>query len=239
MATHRSARVRLATSLAVALSLLPQVSRSAATTQLVSAEEDFRYSFDTSEVDFRSDTAELNGNVRVTQGLNSIEAQEATVNAFRSENSQWEFRQDVRVRTAEAELKSQTAEATFKDEVLTEARAQGSPAQFQSIGAAAEATLARGRARLIEYDIRHETVRLSGEVWFGYGKDEFRGETIIYYLRDERVVVNPPGEAPGRVRGIIRPKSNPKRSAAPVLPPPDPAADERASGTRLSSESGA
>lgn len=238
MGIHRSPRTAIAALTAVALAQVLQVTALAASTQLISGEEDFRYSFDTSEVDFRSDTAELTGNVRVVQGPNSIEAQEATVKAFRSENSQWYFRDDVRVRTAEAELKSQSADATFKNEELTEARAEGSPAQFQSLAAAAQSTLARGRARLIEYDLRNETVRLSGDVWFGYGKDEFRGETIIYYLRDERVVVNPPGEAPGRVRGIIRPKSRPKQSASPA-PMGNPALDERASGTRLSSESGA
>lgn len=239
MGLHSTTRMALLAGIVAPLFLVVNIAALAATTQLISGEEDFRYSFDTSEVDFRSDTAELTGNVRVIQGMNSIDAEEATVKSFRSENSQWFFRDGVRVRTAEAELNSQTAQATFKDEELTDARAEGAPAQFESIGTAADATLARGRARLIEYDLRNETVRLSGDVWFGYGKDEFRGETIIYYLRDERVVVNPPGEAPGRVRGIIRPKSKPKQSAAPA-PLPDPSAeDERASGTRMSSESGA
>lgn len=225
-------------SLLLTVALLPHAVFAAATPQLISADEDFRYSFETSEVDFRSDTAELAGNVRVVQGLNSIEAQRATVNAFRSENSQWQFREQVRVLTAEAELKSQTARAIFKDEQLTEARAEGTPAQFQSVGATGKATQARGRARLIEYDLSNETVRLSGDVWFGYGKDEFRGDTIVYYLRDERVVVNPPGEPAGRVRGVIRPKPRVDQS---VLPPAaaNPNSDERASGARLSSESGA
>lgn len=235
MGLHRHLRLPLAACSALALSLVPLITM-AATTPLISGAEDFRYSFDTSEVDFRSDTAELTGNVRVVQGMNSIEAQEATVEAFRSENSQWHFRDEVRVRTAEAELTSQSADAIFENKELTGARAEGSPAEFQSIGAAAQATPARGRAQSIEYDLQNETVRLSGDVWFGYGKDEFEGETIIYYLRDERVVVNPPGEAPGRVRGIIRPKSRPKPSASRA---PAPSTDERASGTRLSSESGA
>ena len=237
MEIHRHFRLPIAACGALAVSLVPLIAM-AATTPLISGAEDFRYSFDTSEVDFRSDTAELTGNVRVLQGMNSIEAQEATVEAFRSENSQWHFRDEVRIRTAEAELKSQSADAIFKNEELKEARAEGSPAEFQSIGVAAKATPARGRARLIDYDLQNETVRLTGDVWFGYGKDEFRGETIIYYLRDERVVVNPPGEAPGRVRGIIRPKSRPKQSASPA-PVASPTLDERASGTRLSSESGA
>jgi lipopolysaccharide transport protein LptA len=176
------------------------------------------------------------------QGLNSIEAQRATVNAFRSENSQWLFREQVRVLTAEAELKSQMARATFKDEQLTEARAEGAPAEFQSVGATGKVTQARGRAKLIEYDLISDTVRLSGDVWFGYGKDEFRGDTIVYYLRDERVVVNPPGEPAGRVRGVIRPQ--PRADQSPVPSPPavpdiDPNADERASGARLSSETDA
>ena len=238
MGIHRLPRIAIAALTAVVLAQVFQATALAATTQLISGDEDFRYSFDTSEVDFRSDTAELSGNVRVVQGTNSIEAQEATVKAFRSENSQWYFRDDVRVRTAEAELKSQAADATFKNGELTEARAEGSPAEFQGIGAAAQATPARGRAQLIEYDLQNQTVRLSGDVWFGYGKDELEGETIIYYLRDERFVVNPPGAAPGRVRGIIRPKSRPKQSASPA-PVPSPTLDERASGTRLSSESGA
>ncbi len=154
MGLHRNPHIAIAALTAVVLAQVSQVTALAATTQLIGGEEDFRYSFDTSEVDFRSDTAELTGNVRVVQGTNSIEAQEATVKAFRSENSQWFFRDEVRVRTAEAELKSQSADATFKDEELTEARAEGAPAQFQSLAAAAQSTLARGRARLIEYDLK-------------------------------------------------------------------------------------
>jgi lipopolysaccharide transport protein LptA len=227
--------------LRVSILLLPHAVFAAAAPQVISTDQDFRYSFETSEVDFRSDIAELNGNVRVVQGLNSIEAQRATVNAFRSENSQWVFREQVRVLTAEAELKSQTAKAIFKDEQLTEARAEGTPAQFQSVGATGKATQARGRARLIEYDLSNETVRLTGDVWFGYGKDEFRGDTIVYYLRDERVVVNPPGEPAGRVRGVIRPKprADQSPSSTPSAAVPNISEDVSASGARLSSETGA
>ena len=100
--------------LGLCIVLLPHAALAAEAPQVISTDQDFRYSFETSEVDFRSDIAELSGNVKVVQGLNSIEAQRATVNAFRSENSQWDFREQVRVLTAEAELKSQSAKAMFK-----------------------------------------------------------------------------------------------------------------------------
>ena len=48
-------------------------------------------------------------------------------------------------------------------------------------------------------------VRLQDHVWFSNGKDEFRGDVVLYNVRDERVQINPDGGSSGRVRGIIRP----------------------------------
>jgi lipopolysaccharide export system protein LptA len=52
-------------------------------------------------------------------------------------------------------------------------------------------------------------------VWFSNGKDEFRGDVLIYNVRDERV------QSQGRVRGIIRPQGK-----TTVSPPPAPAQPE-------------
>jgi len=58
------------------------------------------------------------------------------------------------------------------------------------------------------------TVKLTDQVWFSNGKDEFRGDVVIYNVRDERVKINPGGQ--GRVRGIIRPEG--KTSVSPPAP---------------------
>ena len=43
---------------------------------------------------------------------------------------------------------------------------------------------------------------MTEDVWFSYGGNEFRGDTVIYNVNDERVVVNPggPGNSGGRVQ---------------------------------------
>lgn len=154
--------------------------------------------------DLRSDILELQGNVRMTQGPMSIEAQQATATAFRSENSRWRFQDAVRIRTADADLRSSSASAQFVNGQIADARVQGSPAQFEQRGGTPDRQV-RGRAGVIEYDFGAGIVKLIGDVWFGYGKDEFRGDTVVYNIRDQRVQVNPGGES-GRVKGIIRPR---------------------------------
>jgi lipopolysaccharide transport protein LptA len=171
------------------------------------ADDSFRWSADVLDSSFRSDTLELLGNVRVAQGDMSIEAEQATADAFRSENSRWQFENSVRVQTAEANLASQSAAASFRDNQLVQARVEGSPAQFEQRGGAPDRSV-KGRARVIEYDVTQDVVTLTGDVWFSYGQDEFRGDTVIYNMRDERVRVNPDGDSSGRVKGIIRPRSS-------------------------------
>jgi lipopolysaccharide export system protein LptA len=185
------------------------------------SDDSFRWSADVLDSSFRSDTLELLGNVRVTQGTMSIEAQQATADAFRSENSRWQFQNSVRVRTAEAELTSESAAASFRNNQLIEARVMGSPAQFEQRGSAPERSV-RGRARNITYDLASDVVTLTGDVWFSYGADEFRGDTVIYSMRDERVRVNPDGDSSGRVKGIIRPRPRSDESPqASNLPSPE------------------
>jgi lipopolysaccharide transport protein LptA len=170
------------------------------------SDDSFQWSADVLDSSFRSDTLELLGNVRVTQGAMSIEAQQATADAFRSENSRWLFQDSVRVRTAEAELISHSAAASFRNNQLVEARVEGTPAHFEQRGGAPDRAV-RGRARSIKYDLSADVVTLTGDVWFSYGADEFRGDTVIYSMRDERVQVNPNADASGRVKGIIRPRT--------------------------------
>lgn len=222
--------------------LLLHTGPSAAAARNEPTDESFRWSADVLDSSFRSDTLQLLGNVRVTQGAMSIEAEKATADAFRSENSRWEFQNSVRLRTPEADLASETAAASFRNNQLVEARVQGSPARFEQRDASAERAV-RGRARVIEYDLTQDVVTLTGDVWFSYGKDEFRGDTVIYDMRDERVRVNPNGDSSGRVKGIIRSRSSGNSSDSGSEPQAtiieEPAQNEDSERTQIADESGA
>lgn len=179
---------------------------------------DFTWSADVLSSDFRSDTLDLSGNVRVTQGPMSIEAGAATARDFRSENSRWLFQKSVHILTSEADLQSSTASASIVAGQLAQARVEGSPAQFEQRGGRAGGQV-RGRAGVIEYDFAAGIVKLTDQVWFSNGKDEFRGDVVIYNVREERVQINPGGQASGRVRGIIRPQQR-KETVSPAPPAP-------------------
>ncbi|HKR36944.1 MAG TPA: LptA/OstA family protein [Steroidobacteraceae bacterium] len=166
--------------------------------------------------DFRTNTLEFSGNVRVTQGPMSIQADAAKADDFRSENSRWSFEKSVHIVTAEADLQSDSANAAVVGGQLSRARAAGSPAQFQQRGGSADRQI-RGRAGVIEYDFAAGIVKLTDQVWFSNGKDEFRGDVVIYNVRDERLQINPGGQ--GRVQGIIRPQG--KTTVSPPAPAPE------------------
>lgn len=171
-----------------------------------SLEGGFAWSADVLSSDFRSDTLDLTGNVRVTQGPMSIEAQTAKARNVRADTSRWTFEKDVRIRTAEADLQSNLAMAAFVNGQIADARVEGTPARFEQIGGTDNRQV-RGRAGVIEYDFNTGIVKLTNQVWFSNGKDEFRGDVVIYNVRDERVQINPGGSS-NRVRGIIRPNQD-------------------------------
>jgi lipopolysaccharide transport protein LptA len=168
----------------------------------------FTWSADVLSSDFRSDTLDLSGNVRVAQGPMSIEAQTAKARDVRGDTSRWTFETAVRIRSAEADLQSNVATAAFVNGQINDARIEGTPARFEQIGASDNRQV-RGRAGVIEYDFKTGVVKLTNQVWFSNGKDEFRGDVVIYNVRDERVQINPGGSS-NRVRGIIRPNQNNK-----------------------------
>src|SRR5688572_1263105 len=65
--------------------------------EVVRAGGAFTWVADVLNSDFRSDTLDLSGNVRVSQGPMSIEAGAATARDFRSENSRWLFEKSVHI----------------------------------------------------------------------------------------------------------------------------------------------
>jgi lipopolysaccharide transport protein LptA len=214
-ASIRNKGPRLATVL-----VLAALGTSAGAADLLRPDDKFTWDADVVTSDFRTDTLEISGNVIVTQGPTSIQAGAAKANDVRSENSRWSFQQSVHIVTAEAKLQSESASAAIVGGQLARARAEGAPAQFEQRGAREDGQV-QGRAGVIEYDFVAGIVKLTDNVWFSNGKDEFRGEVVIYNVRDERLQINPGGQ--GRVRGIIRPRQGTAATApAPAPPQPQP-----------------
>jgi lipopolysaccharide transport protein LptA len=200
--------------------LLAAIGTTAGAADLLRPDDKFTWDADVVTSDFRTDTLEISGNVIVTQGPTSIQAGAAKANDVRSENSRWSFQQSVHIVTAEAKLQSESASAAIVGGQLARARAEGAPAQFEQRGAREDGQV-QGRAGVIEYDFVAGIVKLTDNVWFSNGKDEFRGEVVIYNVRDERLQINPGGQ--GRVRGIIRPRQGTAATApAPAPPQPQP-----------------
>src|ERR1044072_9608525 len=110
--------------------LLGGLAATAGAADLVHPGDEFNWDAKVVTSDFRTDTLEISGDVRVTQGPMSIEAGAAKANGVRSQNSRWPFENAVHIVTSEAELQSDTARAAVVKGQLARARAQGSPAQF-------------------------------------------------------------------------------------------------------------
>lgn len=174
--------------------------------------------------DQRKDVHELSGNVRISQGEMSMEADKATASAMQTDHAHWTFERAVRIKTADANLTSDSANATFVDGQIAAAVAKGSPATFEQRNSTADKRV-RGRADNIEYDFGKGTVKLTDNVWFSQGDNEFRGDTLIYYVREERVVMNPGGKESGRVNITIRPRSS--GADKPAKEAPDAAAKDK------------
>jgi lipopolysaccharide transport protein LptA len=211
---------------------------SAVAAQKPALTEPFQYFADAVKIDLRNDMLDISGNVRVLQGPMSIESQTATARNSRANNSHWTFEKSVHISTAEADLHSNSASANIVNGQIANARIEGSPAEFQQRGGQ-EGRQVRGRAGVIDYDPIAGILKLTDQVWFSNGKDEFRGDVVIYNLRDERVQINPGGQPSGRVRGIIRPRDNTAGgtpdagTGAQTVPP------EKGSDGQVANESGA
>lgn len=169
---------------------------------------------DAVEVDLRNDAQQYSGNVQVSQGPLSIESGSATVRASQTPRSQYTFERSVHMRTADADLKSDSATAASLNGQIARAVVKGSPATFEQRRGTADKTV-RGRASVIDYDVANGIVKLSDNVWFSYGGNEFRGNVVVYNIREERVTVNPVGQGDGnsngRVNITIKPKSLDKK----------------------------
>lgn len=181
--------------------------------------EPMSVAFDYSEIDLRNDEQHYRGNVRISQGALFIASDQAMAKgAARSDTSRWTFERNVHLRTQDSDLRADSAVALVVNGEISRATVKGSPAVFEQRDSTADKPI-RGRAGEIEYDVARGIVRLSNDVWFSYGENEFRGAVVVYYTGEERVVVNPGGKDQGRVNITVRPQSIKKPGEIPAAAP--------------------
>ncbi|MEZ5512363.1 MAG: lipopolysaccharide transport periplasmic protein LptA [Steroidobacteraceae bacterium] len=181
------------------------------------------------EVDYRSNAILLR-DVTISQGDIRVQATEArAAGGLNFQNSRWTFSGNVRIRAEGGSLRSDQAVISFANNTISRATITGKPAEFeQARGTGAD--VARGRAETIIYETAAGTVSLQDSAWLSDGRNEIRGQRLVYNIREQRVQArSQPNSATGnqgRVRIIIQPgePADTKPDAAtPKAAPVDPA----------------
>ena len=158
--------------------------------------------------------------VTITQGGIRVHATEAMAQGEKQSfnSSRWEFTGDVSIRFKDGSLDADKATVTIVGNRIVRATADGAPARFEQ-KLASMTQPARGRAKAVDFDVPANKVRLSGDVVFSDGRNEFEVEALDYDLGTQ--VVEKKSTDPGRVQMTIR--RNDAAEGAPPAPPPAPA----------------
>jgi lipopolysaccharide transport protein LptA len=167
-----------------------------------------------SDFDYRNNTLRFR-QVQITQGTVRVEADEANATGLNFENSRWTFSGNVHIEVEDGSLASQDATVTFVNNEIERAVITGKPATFEHKLKESD-EMARGSAANIEYDFASGTVKLTQDAYLTDGRNDIRGQTLVYSISEQRVLADAGGQADDRVRITINPRNEEK-------PPPDPA----------------
>ena len=155
-----------------------------------------------SDFDYKNNTLVFHG-VRIAQGGLAIEAEDGTATGLDFKDSHWLFKGNVRITMPGGSLTADQARIAFAANLISIAEITGSPARFEQ---KRDKGVARGRARHIEYQPAAGTVRLTEDAWLSDGNNEISAATLVYNMRDQRVIANPEEQGSQPVRLTIHPK---------------------------------
>ena len=142
-------------------------------------------------------------NVRISQGGLAIEADEGVATGLDFKDSSWLFTGHVRITVVDGSLQSDEARISFVANLVANVDVSGTPARFEQ---KREHSVARGRATHITYQPGPGTVRLVDDAWLSDGSNDISGQTLVYSIREQRVVASPDDQGSGRIRITINPK---------------------------------
>ena len=175
--------------------------RAAAVAPRLAEDQPIELDASSSELDYRSNTLVFRA-VRIAQGALAVEADTATATGLDFKDSRWVFSGHVRISVPGGFLTSEEAHIAFADNAIATALITGAPAAFEQ---RREQHVARGHAARIEYDFGAGTVRLTDDAWLSDGDTEITGRTLVYSLRDQRVLASASEQNSQRVRITIKP----------------------------------
>ena len=154
------------------------------------------------DFDYKNNMLVFHG-VRIAQGGLAIEADDGTATGLDFKASRWLFRGNVRITVPDGSLSSDEARIAFAANLIANAEITGAPARFEQ---KRDKGIARGHARKIEYLPAAGTIRLTEDAWLSDGDNEISGQTLVYNMRDQRVLANPDEQGSQPVRITINPK---------------------------------
>lgn len=166
---------------------------------------------DSSEFDRKNNTLFFRG-LHITQGVFSIEADEATVAKLDFENSRWTFTGNVVIESNDTKAYSDRAVVLFQEHHVANATMHGIPVRFAQANAANGKTT-EGRANKMEYDLGSGVISMSENAWLSDGANEVSGNRISYDLVSEYIIAD--SDETGQVRMKINP---PQDSGAKIAP---------------------
>jgi len=160
--------------------------------------------------------------VKITQGTMQVDAEEARATGLNFDNSEWELHGDVQILVPEGKLNSSDATVTFRNNEIMRAVIVGKPASFEQKLRQSE-QFAQGHAGTIDYDVKANTVKLTGDAWLTDGQNQINGQTLIYRIGEQRVAANPEGTEPGGVKITINPRTTTPETNRQTPPRQEPA----------------
>jgi lipopolysaccharide transport protein LptA len=161
------------------------------------------------EINYR-DNSTLLRDVTIRQCDNRIEAAEArSTGGIAFENSRWTFSGKVRIKASGGNLSSDKAVVEFRNNLISEAVATGTPAEFEQ--QRDDKSTSRGHANTISYEALGGRISLRTNAWLSDGCNEITGQQLVYNINQQRVEgqsrTNTTQTGDGRIRITIQPKT--------------------------------
>jgi lipopolysaccharide transport protein LptA len=157
-----------------------------------------------SEVDYKTNTVVFK-DVVISQGDTKVQADHAHATGLNFDNSRWTFEGNVRINAEQqGSLSSDQAVVEFRDNHISKATIEGSPAEFEQKRADSD-QMARGHAREIVYDLNDGSIRLSKDAWLSDGHNEISGPLLVYNIREQALQAAAKADTDERVHIKIEP----------------------------------
>jgi lipopolysaccharide transport protein LptA len=164
-----------------------------------------------SEMDYRTNTL-LFQDVLITQGSTRVKAERARSTGLDFAASSWTLSGGVRLELDGGVMSSSEATVIFRDNRVLSATIRGENTAFEQ--QLRNGKRASGKAREILYDSASATVILQGDALLSDGRNDIRGDKLVYDLAAERVSAGNTA-AGDRVRITIRPPAETNTSVRP------------------------